>query len=84
MIRDEDKDEWVLSSGRRMYGFSDTIGISTSDPRYISYGSDGGLEILQPHPSLPGALIESPLTPEERREIAEHMINLWRKFAEAA
>lgn len=78
MKYDDNASEWVLSSGRRMYGYSDVVGIS-ADASYLAHG-DGTLEILEPHPSQPGGLIESPFTPEERREIAEHMIALWQRW----
>ena len=73
-----DNEEWVLSSGRRMYGFTDVIGIS-ADANYLAHG-DGALEILEPDPTQPNALVTAPFTHNERQEIAEHMIALWQRW----
>lgn len=64
-------DTVILSTGREMYAHGGIIGLgpdcSYPDQLVASYGYDGGLE--------------EDFTPEERQEIAEYMINLWKKWA---
>jgi hypothetical protein len=70
MHYDDKVGEWVLSSGRRFYAFSDILGVSVEEPDYLHYGSDGAVHDLHD------------FTREERREVAETMIARWREWAE--
>lgn len=60
-----------FSSGRTAYCNAGIIGI---DPDLeLSEGYDGGFSI-DPYNT-------GPITPDERREMAEYMIDLWRRYA---
>lgn len=66
-------------TGREIYANHCIIGINPDLDVYEGY--DGYIETSEDAP-----LIESgdtiPLTPEERRELSDMMIALWKKFAE--
>lgn len=70
----------ILSSGRAFYAYGGVLGLHIEDdglePSSLLYGFDGSAD--GPDGDLASA--EKPkFTPEERREIAEHMINAWKK-----
>jgi hypothetical protein len=64
MKLNEEDDGLTFDNGRECYAHAGIIGIDNS--LHIFYGYDGG---------LPGDL-----TPGERVELADYMINLWEKF----
>jgi hypothetical protein len=64
-------DFYTLSSGRRFYANNGILGLAPGD-RHLNYGADGGADFY-----------DYPLTPAERREIAEFMIEIWQQWAEA-
>ena len=63
-------------SGRRAYSSSAILGISSyawpmaEEDMVIFYGNDGGLELKD----------RAPLSKEEMREVADHMIARWREW----
>ena len=66
---DEETDSWVLSSGRSFYAFSGYLSIDPEgESDHLCYGSDGGKHVED-------------WTPDERKEVAEHQIALWRAWA---
>lgn len=66
---DDDKDEAILSTGRRVYVHGGTIGIDHVGN--VSEGHDGSLE---PYGEV------SQFTPDERREIAIEMVRRWTEW----
>lgn len=67
---DEDAQELVLSTGRREYCFSGTIGIGADhDYTNVQYGHDGGIRT-------------GDWTPQERQELAAYMVALWTAWAD--
>lgn len=71
-MKNLDRDTIILSTGRTMYANCGIIGI---DPELnVSQGYDGQLFRFG----------ENSLTPEERREISDYMIDLWTRFGEAS
>lgn len=70
MRRDEESDEWVLSAGRRLSancGF-----LSVNDYGELASGYDELIACREGGEDFTAA---------ERREIAEHQIALWRRWA---
>lgn len=69
------KDEYTLKSGRKFYANSGMLSTTRdADPRWLNYGADGGI-------CFSGfSFDESPLTVEERQEIADAMILRWKKW----
>ena len=61
----DDEDYFYLSSGRKVYCFSQSFGIRPD--MSVSIGYDGGVRY-------------SDWTLEEKRELADYMIGLWEKF----
>jgi hypothetical protein len=72
MTRDDDNDEWVLSTGRRFYAHTDLL--SPGIDGDLLYGSDGT--------SHPDDDEDELFTSAERQEIAEYMIKRWRKWVD--
>ena len=58
MTYDDDVQEWVMSTGKRFYAFSETLGLSPDGA--LSYGADGG--------------VLDDFTIEERVEIAQELM----------
>lgn len=78
-----DGDYVILSSGRSFYANGDVLGLGFEESEEnlrangLLYGCDGG----EVGPVQADGDTERPkFTPEERREIAEHMINAWKKW----
>lgn len=73
---DADLDQYVLSTGRRFYAHHGFLGVSAVEGGdgllSIAQGFDGGVRIM-------GELRQ--FTPEERQEIAAHVISLWYRWA---
>lgn len=67
---DNDEDELVFASGRRVYVHDGTIGISP-DLTKICYGEDG-------HISWPKG--NGNLTVDDMRELCDAMIDRWQRF----
>ena len=67
MKYEEAEDVLELSSGKRLFANRGILGISPAGE--ISEGYDGG--------------VYDEFTPEERAELAEYMIGLWRQWAGA-
>jgi hypothetical protein len=70
-----DKDHFELSSGKRFYAHAGLLSVRAADAS-LFYGYDGYVEYV-PEGEKPG---EGDLTPEERAEIAEYMMELWREW----
>lgn len=64
MIWNSEQQEWVLRSGRRVYAFTGSFGLRAGRMNSLEYGSDGNHWV-------------DDWTPEERAEVADHMIALW-------
>ncbi len=63
----------VLDGGRRFYAYAGVLGILNLDSDRLVSGYDDYVE--------GGEFLEqSPLTPEERSEIAEFMIDRWSRW----
>ena len=62
-----DDDTIKFSSGREEYTNRLIIGISPNEPDEVFYGYDGSFDA-------------GGLTQDERRELADFMIDLWTKF----
>lgn len=69
-------DRFTLSTGRQFYANCGILGMS-EEIMIISEGYDGRLYDCEE-----GG--DEPLTPAERVEVAEYMINLWRKWGNNA
>ena len=68
MTPDHDTDQYILSTGRRIYANNLIIGLS---PNIVAFqGYDGSF----------GPDFEPRLTTEERKEIAIFMMHLWAKW----
>ncbi len=68
-----ERDELVLSTGKRIYVCSGDIGIDNDlEP---CYGFDGVIEVVDWQDKRPI------LSHAERRELADYAISLWRQFA---
>jgi len=63
---------YTLSTGRRFYSWTDRL--SVGDDGVLAYGHDSSVSEFE----------EVPLTPDEKREIAEYMIDRWKAWAAAA
>lgn len=76
-----DGDYCILSSGRRFYAFGGNLSIDgEGDPAgSLLYGSDGGYD--PDHCENYGTQKYTPFTPAERKEIAEYVIAVWKKWA---
>lgn len=75
MIWDDDRDEYVFSSGNRIYANGGIIGIDDSNPRSkLFYGYDGGVD--WPVDEWNG----SKLTKADMVELADAMIERWQAF----
>ena len=61
------EDELEFSTGRKEYAHARIVGINPDG--IISYGYDGGFSVKT-------------WTKEERKELAEYMITLWKNFGE--
>ena len=66
-----DNDEYVLSSGRRLYAHFGIIGINPELKIYEGYG--GGMP-------CPYQIKKGNLTVDDMRELADYMISLWGQF----
>lgn len=73
MIYDYERDKFILSSGRVIYAHGGVLGIK-DDCESVTEGYDGAVYDQDDDGN------EIPLTPEERREIAEAMVMRWAKF----
>ncbi len=71
MTYDDDKNEYTLTSGRRLYANNGIIGINGELKVYDGY--DG---------NLGGAVNWPTITEAEKTEICDHMIALWQKRKE--
>jgi hypothetical protein len=77
-----DRDNYELSSGRKIYANHGLISISDNrddahDPGWeIGEGYDGHLS----EPNSSHELDDPPLTAEEREELADFMIEQWQRF----
>lgn len=60
------------TTGRESSCLSDCFSCHPDEPGIVFYGSDGGIT----------GFINPPLTPAERKEIADWMIDRWQKWAE--
>ena len=67
-----DKDQWESSTGRTLYAHTDLLSVQDGNAT-LFYGFDGG------H----GSLDSIDLDHEERRALAEIMIERWKRWAEA-
>lgn len=68
-MRTPDRDHLTFDcTGRTVYAFMGAVGLDGDE---AVYGWDGVL-----------GEAEGPLTPEERRELADHMIEAWRAYGE--
>jgi hypothetical protein len=61
------------STGRKEYCFREGLSCHPDSPESIYYGSDG---------AIPQCSWEKPLTPAEKREAADWMIERWKRWAE--
>ena len=83
---DKPTNRYVLSSGRRIYAHDGVLGLKPGegpDAGRLAGGYDDMIEDQQ------GLLVEEDgddarLTAEERKEIADLMIDSWRRWAERA
>ena len=65
-----EKDRLILSTGRKLYASWGVFGIS---PDLIArHGFDGDVDTA-----------DDKLTPEERKELADYVIDLWQKYQNA-
>ncbi len=73
MKYDDDTDDITLSSGEKFYAYGGVLGLPVTDdedgPMSLSHGSDGGV-------------YDAKFNIQERREIADHMIKRWNKWAD--
>ncbi len=72
MIYNEDELTFE-STGRKEYCFGEGLSCHPDSPEVVYYGSDG---------ALPRACWKNPLTLAEKREVADWMIERWRRWAE--
>lgn len=73
MRYDDDRNEYVLDSGRRFYAHGGVLGLGNGavvDDDELLEGWDGHVTEYS-----------HPFTPEERREIAAEMIRRWEAWA---
>lgn len=77
MILDEENDDFILSSGEKMYANELILGISEKDG---SISVTGGYDQLIQNDSY-CEVRDGGLTKEEKKEIAEYVISLWNKWA---
>jgi len=68
---DEKADEFELSTGRRFYANNGVLGVSADHEVWDR------LELFE---GFDGTVFAEEFTTEERREVAEYMIALWREF----
>lgn len=66
MTFDDETDEYVLASGRRVYAFSGSLGLQDGSD-IVLYGSDGGFDTFD-------------WTQAEREEVADEMIRRWTEW----
>ena len=84
----EKRNGYILSSGREVYANHGLLSIIRDDDEpggfEVGEGYDGTVAVdgIQDW-STPGAWSEPPWTPEERAEVADHMIALWQSFKDA-
>ena len=72
---DKRTDKYVLSSGRMFYANGGILGLGLDiDPNILSYGADGAEWFGD------GVMSETPLTADERAEIADEMIRRWQRW----
>lgn len=71
MKYDEEECEFVLNSGKRIYANMGILGLSALKEYSLTLfeGYDGNNGLCEDY------------TPEERKEIAEYMISLWKEWA---
>lgn len=74
MIFDDEKNEYVLASGRRFYAFGNILGVDRDG--VLTYGHDG---TVGRRDRVGGD--DDPFTDGERREIADAMIARWCAFS---
>lgn len=72
---DESTQHYTLSTGRTFYAYSGHL--NPADEGGLVYGSDGGVRLVDAEGD------DLPLTPEERKEVAAHMIARWLAWAGA-
>jgi regulator of sirC expression with transglutaminase-like and TPR domain len=73
--------DWTLKSGRTIHSVFDKA--ASFIPCDGSTLQQEDVPVwLGPTPSFDDALFGPPLTPEERDEVAEHMIAVWKRWAE--
>jgi hypothetical protein len=76
MKPNDDDDSFTLSNGRVIGGFnSQVVGIAPGDRRLF-----GGYDDYVFWCGERGMIDQEPLTPSEREEISEYMIELWRQW----
>lgn len=78
---DDDEDELVFRSGRRVYVHNGMMGLSR-DGTEIGYGADGTLQWPTSHMCNPdfNEPRELDLTADDMRELADLMITRWKQF----
>lgn len=69
-------DFYTLSNGRTFYAYNDML-CPTDDAKWLCYGSDG---VVEPDYDENGDEVAM-FTEDERREIANHMIARWNRWA---
>lgn len=71
------KDHFVLSTGKTIYANNAILGISAypENKNALFYGYDGQVFDYSYEEDE-----EPPFTTEERKEISEYMINLWKEW----
>ncbi len=76
-----ERDTYILSTGRRFHCFDGRLSLGPGDDGLMS-GYDNPTAIEEPNGDLAEDMDGWRPTPEERREIAEHMIALWKAWAD--
>lgn len=81
MRYDNETSEFVLATGRRFYASCGLLSISLESFGFdVCDGCDGTVSYRGSDKSADPA--DAPWTPEERAEVADHMIALWQAFKE--
>lgn len=70
-MKHDGNDHFILESGKRFYAHALTLGIAEYEGRFdVAEGYDGGVDTDK-------------FTLQDRREVAEYMIDLWGRWARA-
>lgn len=80
MERTPDGNSYILKTGRVIPAYCGILGL-TSELDVLTGGHDQTIEAA-PYPDDEPEELNRRLDPGERREIADHQIALWKRFAE--